>query len=154
MSKAWIATTAIAIVSGPAWAECTAIGQHDPAVLKYICDSERSWAESVATGDPATVKRILAEDFIGVHPSGRQYRKAEMVEGTPTAPKIFASNHMNDVVVRFYGNVAIAQGSETWRKKNGDTGRFVWTDTWLKQKSGEWQIESAEDLIAPAEPAK
>jgi hypothetical protein len=26
---------------------------------RYIVESERQWAESVATGDPSTVKRIL-----------------------------------------------------------------------------------------------
>ena len=56
-----------------------------------------------------------------------------MVDGTPKAPETFASNHVNDVIVRFYGNVAIAQGNETWRKKHGEVGRFVWTDTWLKR---------------------
>ena len=140
-------------VAQPAWAACTAIGPHNPTVLKDICDSERGWAESVATGDATVVKRILADDFIGVHPSGRHYRKAEMVEGTPKAPEIFESNVAGDIIVRFYGDTAIAQGSESWRKKKGETGRFVWTDTWLK-RNGKWQIVAAEDLIAPVEPAK
>lgn len=145
-----------ALLTGPATAanaKCAAIGPHSAAVLSYICNSEAGWAESVASGDAAIVKRILADDFIGVHPSGRHYRKAEIVDGTPKAPETFATNHVNDVIVRFYGNVAIAQGNETWRKKNGDTGRFVWTDTWLK-RNGKWQIVAAEDLIAPVEGAK
>jgi hypothetical protein len=145
---------AVAVVQSPSSsAKCTAIGPHPATILRYICDSERGWAESVATGDAATVKRILADDFIGVHPSGRHYRKDEMVAGTPTAPEVFESNIIGDIIVRFYGNVAIAQGSETWRKKKGGTGRFVWTDTWLK-RNGKWQIVAAEDLIAPVEPAK
>lgn len=144
---------AMLAAASPGAASCTAESPHSAAALRYICDSESAWAESVATGDASTVKRILAEDFIGVHPSGRQYRKAEMVEGTPKAPEVFASNHVNDVIVRFYGNVAVAQGSETWHKKKGETGRFVWTDTWLK-RNGAWQIVAAEDLIAPVEASK
>ena len=147
------AVAAIVVFASPAAASCTAEGPHPAATLKYICDSESAWAESVATGDARVVKRILADDFIGVHPSGRQYRKAEMVDGTPKAPEIFASNHANEVIVRFYGNMAVAQGSETWRKKKGDTGRFVWTDTWLK-RNGSWQIVAAEDLIAPVDAPK
>jgi hypothetical protein len=50
--------------------------------------------------------------------------------------------------VRFYGNTAVAQGSETWEKRNGERGRFVWTDTWIR-RNGTWQILAAEDLIAP-----
>ncbi|PYL30052.1 MAG: hypothetical protein DMF45_03615 [Verrucomicrobia bacterium] len=34
----------------------------------YIRDSERQWAESVASGDASVVERILANDFIGVDP--------------------------------------------------------------------------------------
>ena len=153
MITRYLAAALLAGAATAANANCTAIGPHPTAVLKYICNSEAGWAESVASGDPSVVKRILADDFIGVHPSGRHYHKAEMVDGTPKAPETFASNRVNDVIVRFYGNVAIAQGNETWRKKNGEAGRFVWTDTWL-ERNGKWQIVAAEDLTAPVETAK
>src|SRR5262245_40433634 len=115
---------------------------------RYILDSERQWAESVATGDTSAIERILADNFIGVDPNGRLYAKQEMIDETRNAPKYFVSNHLNDVKVRFYGDTAIAQGSETWEKRSGERGRFVWTDTWL-QRNGRWQIVAAEDLIAP-----
>jgi len=115
---------------------------------RYILDSERQWAESVATGDTSAIERILADDFIGVDPEGRLYIKQQMIDETRNAPKYFVSNRLNDVKVRFYGNTAIAQGSETWEKRSGARGRFVWTDTWL-QRNGRWQIVAAEDLIAP-----
>ena len=117
---------------------------------RYIRDSERQWAESVATGDTSAIERILADDFIGVDPKGRLYTKRQMIDDTRNAPKYFVSNRLNDVKVRFYGNTAIAQGSETWEKRSGERGRFVWTDTWL-QRNGRWQIVAAEDLIAPEE---
>lgn len=115
---------------------------------RYILDSERQWAESVATGDTSAIERILADDFIGVDPKGHLYAKQQMIDETRDAPKNFVSNHLNDVKVRFYGNTAIAQGSETWEKHSGERGRFVWTDTWL-QRNGHWQIVAAEDLTAP-----
>ena len=74
----------------------------------YIKESEKQWAESVASGDTNVIKRILAEDFIGVDPVGNQYNKATMVKETATAPKYFLSNHLNDVKIRFYDNFAIA----------------------------------------------
>lgn len=116
----------------------------------YIRESERQWAESVASGDASVIQRILADDFIGVDPKGRQYGKAQMVEDTRQAPKYFISNHLDDVKVRFYGEMAVAQGSETWERRTGEPkhGRFVWTDTWLK-RNGKWQIVAAEDLIVP-----
>lgn len=114
----------------------------------YIAESERQWAESVANGDKSVVERILADDFVGVDPKGPLYDKSKMVSQTPDAPKYFISNHLNDVKIRFYGDTAVAQGSESWVRKNGERGRFVWTDTWVR-RNGQWQIVAAEDLIAP-----
>src|SRR6516162_9349501 len=114
---------------------------------RYIVESERQWAESVATGDTSAIERILADDFVGVDPKGHLYTKRQMIDDTRNAPKYFVSNRLNDVKVRFYGATAIAQGSETWGKRSGERGRFVWTDTWLK-RNGRWQIVAAEDLIA------
>ena len=140
---------ATAIAPASESGKCTAIGSHDPKALQYICDSARGWAESVASGDPKTVKRILADDFIGVDPKGELYRKTKMVADTEKAPQFFQSNVIGDIIVRFYGDTAIAQGSETWTRKTGEKGRWVWTDTWLR-RNGLWQIIAAEDLKAPA----
>jgi len=115
---------------------------------RYIKECERQWAESVASGQTGAVERCLANDFVGVDPDGSQYDKTKMVSETRNAPKSYSSNHLNDVKVRFYGNAAVAQGDESWVKKSGERGRFVWTDTWIK-RNGRWQIVAAEDLIAP-----
>src|SRR5262249_23741385 len=120
---------------------------------RYIIESERQWAESVATGDASVVERILADDFVGVDPKGRLYDKAKMVSDTRDGAKYFVSNHANDVKVRFCGDTAVAQGSETWERGTGDPlgGRWVWTDTWVR-RNGKWQIVAAEDLVAPEQP--
>jgi ketosteroid isomerase-like protein len=118
---------------------------------RFIVESERQWAESVATGDPSTVERILADDFLGVDPKGMLYHKAKMIADTRNAPQYFVSNRLNEVKVRFYGDTAIAQGDETWERRTGERGRFVWTDTWIR-RNGQWQIVAAEDLIAPESP--
>jgi ketosteroid isomerase-like protein len=117
---------------------------------RYIVESERNWAESVATGDTSGIERYLADDFLGVSPEGEQYNKAKMVSDTKTAPKYFESNHLNQVKVRFYGDTAVAQGDESWVRRVGTPhrGKFVWTDTWIR-RNGKWQIVAAEDLVVP-----
>jgi ketosteroid isomerase-like protein len=114
---------------------------------RYIIESERQWADSVATGDTTAIERILADDFVGVSPEGTQYDKKKMVTDTRTAPETFVSNHLNEVKVRFYGDTAVAQGNECWEQRKGQPryGRFVWTDTWVR-RNGQWQIVAAEDL--------
>jgi ketosteroid isomerase-like protein len=138
---------ALAIVAALCLCNCNA-PKDQKEIERYILESERQWAESVATGDTSAIERILADDFIGVDPKGSLYNKQQMIEETRNAPKYFVSNRLNDVKVRFYGNTAIAQGSETWEKRSGERGRFVWTDTWVR-RNGHWQIVAAEDLIAP-----
>src|SRR6187200_1894955 len=93
---------------------------------RYIIESERAWAESVATGDSSVVERILADDFVGVDPKGNLYDKSTMVSETRDAPNYFVRNHANEIKVRFYGNTAVAQGDETWERRSGDPlrGRF------------------------------
>ena len=108
-----------------------------------------AWAASVATGDTTTISRILADDFVGIDPQGKSYDKAEMIRDTKNAPKYFRSNKLDDVKIRFFGDTAVAQGSETWERQNGQRGQFVWTDTWIRRK-GVWQIVAAEDLIVLA----
>ena len=127
--------------------DCSVEKDHKEAE-RYILDSERQWAESVATGDTSVIERILADDFIGVDPKGQLYNKQQMIAETRDAPKYFVSNRLNDVKLRFYSSTAVAQGSETWERRSGERGRFVWTDTWLRL-NGRWQIVAAEDLIAP-----
>jgi hypothetical protein len=117
---------------------------------QYITESEKQWAEASASGDSTVIQRILADDFIGVDTKGVQYNKEHEVHSTPGGPKYFKSNHLNKVKIRFYGDMAVAQGDETWVRYSREplTGRFVWTDTWLL-RNGKWQIVAAEDLIAP-----
>jgi ketosteroid isomerase-like protein len=120
---------------------------------QYIKESEREWAESVASGDNSVVERILANDFVGVDPDGSLYTKEKMVADTLNAPKYFLSNHLNEVKVRFFGDTAVAQGNESWERRTGlpRHGRFVWTDTWIK-RNGKWQIVAAEDLTLSEDP--
>ena len=128
---------------------CQCTQHYDPnEAERYIVESERQWAASVASGDTSTVERILADDFVGVDPKGGSYGKAKMIADTRDAPKYFVSNRLNKVKVRFYGDTAIAQGDESWERHTGERGRFVWTDTWIR-RHGRWQIVAAEDLIAP-----
>jgi len=119
-------------------------------VEKYIVQSSIEWAESVATNDASVLERILADDFVWVFPNGKIKDKAEAIADAKQGPGNFISNHIDWVHVRFFGTTAVAQGSETWKKKAGKQldGRFVWTDVWVL-RNGKWQIVASTDVIAP-----
>jgi ketosteroid isomerase-like protein len=115
----------------------------------YIRQAESDWAESSVKKDVALLERILADDFVGVSHDGKRYSKADELKEDRTQPSEYLSNHLTEVDIRFFGDAAVAQGSEQWKKKDGTTGWYVWTDTWIRRR-GKWQIVAAEDLIPPA----
>ena len=155
MNKTLLAAVALIAVSSPlTHAQNPAPSTGQKEAEDYIRKSESEWAESVANGDAAVIERILADDFLGVDPKGKLYDKVTMISETKEGPKHFVSNHLEDVKIWFFGdNTAVAQGSESWVRRNGERGRFVWTDTWILRK-GRWQIVAAEDLVPPARPEK
>ncbi|MFI4889918.1 MAG: nuclear transport factor 2 family protein [Steroidobacterales bacterium] len=114
---------------------------------RTIIAGERQWADALVSGDTAAVERIVADDFVGVDPGGKEYDKPAAIEEVREAPKQFLSSHVNHVKVRFYGDTAVAQGDESWELRAGEhrRGRYVWTDTWVL-RNGKWQIVAAEDL--------
>jgi ketosteroid isomerase-like protein len=133
-----LAASAYAQVTGP-YAEAE----------KYIIDCSRDWAESVVTGDMSRRKIYFADDFMGTDTKGRRYDKASITRETGPA-KYVISNRLESVQVRFFGDTAIAYGSEIWAKKDGSKGRWVWTDIWVL-RNGSWQIVAAQDAAAPAQ---
>jgi len=117
----------------------------------YIRQAESDWAESVVPNDVSVLERILADDFVGVDIDGTHYSKADAIKDYRIHPSEFVFNHLNEVEIRFYGDTALAQGNESWKKKDGTPGKFVWTDTWIR-RGGKWQIVAAEDLVPPVAP--
>ncbi len=119
-------------------------------VERYIRTSEDAWAKSVATSDTSVVERILADDLLWVF-EGQVLDKTAAVAAAADGPGPFLSNVPNDVQVRFFGTTAVAQGSETWTKRDGRRGKFIWTDTWVGRR-GCWQIVAAQDTVVPLAP--
>jgi hypothetical protein len=114
---------------------------------KYIKDSSSAWAESVATNDASVVRRILADDFVWLR-EGKVLDKSRAVTLAQQGPGDFVSNHLDDANVRFFGDTAVVQGSETWTQKGGRSGHFVFIDTWVR-RGGNWQIVAAVDVSVP-----
>ena len=118
------------------------------AVQQYIVAGEKAWTDSVVSGDASAAKRLLAPDFIGVNSDATIASKAKELSDIASEAPQYASDRIDYVHVRFFGDTAVAQGSESWAKKDGKRGRWIWTDVWVK-RGGEWQIVSSEDVDAP-----
>ncbi len=125
-------------------------GKHD-AAEHYIKQKEAEWAEQSVTNDDGLLRRLLADDYIGVSSSAQVETKKQQIEEALAAqkqPSEFASNKVDYVDVHFFGDdLAVAQGQESWILTNGEHGRYIWTDTWLRRK-GQWQIIASQDTRA------
>ena len=99
------------------------------------------------TVDVAANDRIIADDYLGTEPDGKRVHKADLIAELKSGEAL-ASNRLNedDVTIRFYGDTAIVNGSESWKlKKDGKTGRYIWTDIFVK-RNGKWQVVASQDL--------
>ena len=121
---------------------------YEPAQAEAdIKEIELSWGQVAVSGDPATIEKIFADDFVGIAPDGTQYTKSQYIEDTKANPPGFKSITLDEMKVRFFGRIAIAQGRETFTKQDGEKGRFVWTDV-LERRKGVWVIVAAQDVVA------
>jgi hypothetical protein len=136
--------TAIAASGQPTTYSCTATGAYDEAALREICSLERAWSQSVANGDTVAPNRALAEDYVGIGSSGKRMNKAQMANQPPQTSKFIVSSDNDYVHVRFFGNVAVNQGEDTVRTKDGHASHLIWTDTWVN-RAGKWQIVQSQD---------
>ena len=111
----------------------------------YIKNNESLWTDMETTGDTAVAERILANDFVGVRPDGSHYGKAQEIAESKAGQIDYSESHLAEINVRFYGDAAVAQGRSDWKKRNGQSGSFIFTDTWI-HRDNKWQIVAAEDV--------
>jgi ketosteroid isomerase-like protein len=113
-----------------------------------IVAGERAWGHAYVTGDVATVRRLLADDFRGIDTRGRAYDKSRVLADVAARPH-GTSDRVDHVLVRFYGDTAVVQANEHVEgpAPEAHPADDVFTDTWVK-RDGRWQIVAAEDLDA------
>ena len=115
------------------------------AANNFITTSEKAWAQAIAIGDTVTIKRIMAEDFIGMNSKGKTYDKQTLIRESVQSANLYTVEAYN-IKLKFYGTTAIAQGGETWTKLSDSTStKSVWTDTWV-YRNNKWEIIAAADL--------
>jgi ketosteroid isomerase-like protein len=103
---------------------------------------QREWAEARVKGDSSYARRVEANDCTIVWPDGSIVNKQQDLQ-TMTGDIVFTEFKIDDLRVRLYGATGIVVGQGTIRAQKGKQdllgGKFVWTDTFVKQ-SGEWKV--------------
>ena len=103
-------------------------------------DQERIRAQIAA--DAVALRRIYADDFLGIGPTGVVRNKAEVIADFTTHTLTYQSITTADVRVRVYGNAAVETGRSTMVGQ--DRGKNVphenrFTRVWV-MTDGRWQL--------------
>ena len=116
--------------------------QEEQALLKI----QHEWAEARIKGDSSYTRRIEADDCTIVWPDGRIVDKRQDLQ-TMTGDIVFSEFKIDDVRVRIYGETGIVVGEGTIKAQKGKQdllgGKFVWTDTFVKQ-GGQWKVVASQ----------
>jgi len=113
---------------------------------------EEDWANAYIRHDPATLERILADEFITVGSNGQSHGKAQDIEELKSDSATYEYSTPYDLDVRVYGSTAVVIG-RTKEKGHYPSGRqfineYRWTDIFVKRQ-GRWQCIAAQVASIP-----
>jgi hypothetical protein len=107
---------------------------------------QHDWAEARIKGDSSYTRRLEAENCTVVLPDGSIVNKREDL-ASMTGDTVFTKFKIDDLQVRLYGDTGIVVGQGTIEAHEGKQnllgGKFVWTDTFIKQ-DGAWKVVASQ----------
>ena len=108
-----------------------------------ILAMEKQWNDARAHADVATLDRILADGWTVTHANGTTDPKAKYLADLKSGARTFSGDVTErDVVVRFYGDTAVASGSsQSTVTLNGQPqgGALHFTRVYVR-RNGVWQM--------------
>jgi ketosteroid isomerase-like protein len=139
---------AISCAAGPG----PAAANLEPNSGQVLIDLEHRWIDALAHRDVKALDAILADDFLDNAYNGKVFAKQEILariaEGGPTFPSL----RLEEIRVRFRGDVAIVTGVNVVQIPGPDPYRVRFTDV-FHRKSGIWRAVSAQETpVASPEP--
>jgi len=118
-------------------------GPEDEQALIMV---QHEWAEARLKGDSSYTRRLETEDCTIVWPDGKIVDKRGDLQSM-TGDIVFSEFKINDLRVRLYGDTGIVVGEGIIKAHKGKQdllgGKFVWTDTFVKQ-GGQWKVVASQ----------
>lgn len=122
----------------------------NPSDRARILQLEESWATALVKRDIATFKRLLGAGFVYTE-DDRLMNREEVLRDIVSGDTVTAS-HNEGMVVHLFGTTAVVTGLlhvEGRAKGAPWVHRYRFTDTWVRQRNGTWQIVAAQDYLLP-----
>ena len=112
-----------------------------PSAEQEIIKLENQWNEALMHVDTDALDRLIAPEYAETGDKGQTSTKQEHISSVKSGEFKVSSAVLDDLKVRFYGNVAVVIGRNTTKEqyKGKDTsGAYRFTDTWAK-RDDRWQ---------------
>jgi ketosteroid isomerase-like protein len=109
--------------------------------LEILQALNKDYIDSVQAGDARRFDQLLAQDFYCSNPDGSLVDREGFLEQT-RKPVTISNLRADDVLIRFFGDIAIIHGRTTYGQPNGDQVHGRYTDVWAR-KGNTWKTISA-----------
>jgi ketosteroid isomerase-like protein len=109
--------------------------------LEVLQSLNRDYIDSVQKGDVRRFNELLADDFYCSNPDGSLVDRQAFLEQT-AKPVTIASLRAENVLIRFFGDIAIIHGRTSYSLTDGRQAHGRYTDVWARQ-GDTWKTISA-----------
>jgi len=126
----------------------TEVEQH---ATQELITLENGWAKAILKNDIAFFDRIFADNYVETDQEGNVLNKAQSLEEMKSGTYVRTSEVQDNIKVHVYGDTAVVTGCSTIRAQYKDkdaSGKFQWTDTWVKL-AGRWQCVASHSSMIP-----
>lgn len=113
---------------------------------------ENDWTAAAKAKDATKLGAILADTWMAIEYDGKIIDKSKALADLKAPGNSLDTFEMGEMTVRVFGNTAIVTGSDVEKSKEAgkDTsGKYVWTDVFVKQANGKWQAVSSQSTKVP-----
>jgi len=111
----------------------------DDADLRLL---NQQYIRALLAGDVDWYRAHLAEDFICIESDGTVLDKPAFLRKTARGSDL-AEYRLDEVDVRFYGDVALVRATGSWTAKDGPPGISRYVDVYARTAEG-WKAVSAQ----------
>jgi ketosteroid isomerase-like protein len=119
---------------------------------EVLLRSEDGWAAALVKRDAAYFNRMLAPAFVYTE-DAKVMTRADVLRDATSGTDTVTAAHNEDMVVHQAGAVTavvtgilVVEGRSSGKRF---AHRYRFTDTWVKQNDGQWQIVAAQDYLIP-----
>ena len=131
----------------------TAVAAKGATPEEVLLRNEDGWAAALVKRDAAYFDRMLAPSFVYTEDAKVMTRDDVLRDATSGTDTVTAA-HNEDMVVHQAGPVtAVVTGILVVEGRSSGkhfVHRYRFTDTWVKQNDGQWQIVAAQDYLMPS----